>query len=144
MVVRNVEGFVEVLLVERSPSGFAGAGDLRLQVRVAFSTFTGEYDQVWIESNAFRDFLAQLRTLEAQRRGSAILSSMSPGELDLEIHSIGSAGQMAASGQLGRHTLISDGGWAWCQIPFYFQLSSPSLLPELLAEFQLWHSWAGA
>jgi hypothetical protein len=136
MLVRNNGNFVEVLLVERTPRSLTGAGDLRLHVRVALSSFRGEYDEVWVEATTFQDFLSELQALEERRQGSATLASMSPGELRLQIHSTDRAGHMGVTGQLGRWCYAGGGGMSWCQIPFNIALSCPSLLSQLLAEFR--------
>ena len=135
MLVRDNGDFVEVLLVERIPRTLPGAGDLRLHVRVAVSTFRGEYDGVWVEARAFQTFLSELRALEERRQGSATLASVSPDELLLQIHSTDRAGHMGVTGQLGRWC-YAGGGRSWCQVDFNFALSCPSLLPQLLAEFR--------
>jgi hypothetical protein len=135
MLVRNNGNFIEVLLVERTPRPLPGAGDLRLHVRVVFSSFCGEYDQVWVEATAFQTFLSELQALEERRQGSATLASMSPDELLLQIHSTDRAGHMGVTGQLGRRC-YAGGGMSWCQVSFDFALSCPSLLPQLLAEFR--------
>jgi hypothetical protein len=136
MLIGDNANFVEVLLVERTPQGLPGAGDLRLHVRVAFSTFRGEYDGVWVEAPAFQAFLSELQTLEERRQGSATLRSMSPGELLLQVHSTDRAGHMGATGQLGRWYYAGGGGMSWCQVPFDFALPCPSLLRQILAEFR--------
>jgi hypothetical protein len=109
---------------------------LRLHVRVAFSAFCGENDEVWVEATAFQDFLCELQVLEKRRQGSAALASMSPGELQLQIHATDRAGHIGVTGQLGRWCFAGGGGMSWCQVPFNFALSCPSLLPEILAEFR--------
>jgi hypothetical protein len=136
MLVRNNGDFFEILLVERTPRTLPGAGDLRLHVRVAFSTFCGEYDGVWVEATAFQEFLSELQVLEERRQGSATLVSISPGELHLQIHSTDRAGHIGVTGQLGRWCYAGGGGMSWCQVPFSFALSCPSLLPQILAEFR--------
>lgn len=136
MLVGDNDSFVEVLLVERTPGGLPGAGDLRLHVRVAFSTFRGEYDGVWVEASDFRTFLSELQTLEERRQGQATLASMSPDELLLQVHSTDRAGHMGVTGQLGRWCHAGSGGMSWCQVPFDFALPCPSLLPQILAEFR--------
>lgn len=135
MLVGDDANFVEVLRAERTPQGLPGAGDLRLHVRVAFSTFRGEYDGVWVEAPAFRAFLSELQALEERRQGSATLRSMSPGELILQVHSTDRAGHMGVTGQLGRWCYAGGGGMWWCQVPFDFALPCPSLLRQILAEF---------
>jgi hypothetical protein len=140
MRVGDDDSFVEVLLVEKAPQGLPGAGDLRLHVRVAFSTFRGEYDEVWVEAPAFRAFLSELQTLEERRQGSATLRSMSPGELLLQVHSTDRAGHMGVTGQLGRWCFAGGDGMSWCQVPFDFALPCPSLLRQILAGF---HSMVG-
>jgi hypothetical protein len=136
MLVRNNGDFVEVLLVERTPQALPGAGDLRLHVRVAFKAFCGENDEVWVEATASQDFLSELQVLEERRQGSATLVSISPGELRLQIHATDRAGHIGVTGQLGRWCYAGGGGMSWCQVPFNFPLSCPSLLPEILAEFR--------
>ncbi len=136
MLIGDKGDFVEVLLVERIPPGLPGAGDLRLHVRVAFSTFRGEYDQVWVEASAFRAFLSELQVLEERRQGSATLMSMSPDELILQVHSTDRAGHMGATGQLGRWCYAGGGGLSWCQVSFDVTLDCPSLLPQVVAEFR--------
>lgn len=135
MLTRDHDCFVEVLLVKRTPPNQCGAGDLHLRVRVAFSTFRGDNEEVWVAARDFQDFLSALQSLEAQRRGSATLLSVSPGELEMEVHSTDRAGHMAVSGQLGRWCYAGGEGLSWCQIPFHFDFC-PSLLPELLADFR--------
>lgn len=114
LLLRDGESFVEILLLERTPTTLPGAGDLRLSVRVACSTFRGEYDEVWVGAPGFRDFLSELQALEARRQGSVTLESMSPGELMLEIRSTDRAGHMAASGQLGRWCCAGSDEMSWC------------------------------
>jgi hypothetical protein len=102
MLLGDCDNFVEIHRIERTTATLHGAGDVRLAVRVAFGTFRGEYDEVWVAAIAWRQFLSDLHTLEARRQGSADLESLSPGELRLELRSTDRAGHMAASGQLGR------------------------------------------
>jgi hypothetical protein len=135
MLLRDADSFIEILLIERTPATLPGAGDLRFSARVAFGTFRGECDEIWIAAPAFRDFLSGLQALEARRQGSAVLESMSPGELLLEVDSTDRAGHMAASGQLGRWCYAGGEGMSWCQVPFYFSFC-PSLLPGILEEFR--------
>ena len=144
MLIRDGEQFVEVLLVERTPPSRPGAGDLRLRVSVAFGTFRGESDAVWVEPSAFRDFVSELQVLEARRQGAATLTSMDPGELILKVHSTSRAGHMGISGQLGRYLPTGDDGMSWCQLPFSLALPCPSLLPGLVAEFRAWSLVDGA
>jgi hypothetical protein len=136
MFIGDDDNFVEVLLVERTPQGLPGAGDLRLHVRVAFSTYRGEYDGVWVEASDFRAFLSELQALEERRRGSATLVSMSPDELRLQVHSTDRAGHIGVTGQLGRWCYAGGGGMSWCQVSFDLALPCPSLLPQVLAEFR--------
>jgi hypothetical protein len=136
MLVGDNDNFVEVLLVEATPQALPGAGDLRLRVRVTFSTFHAEYDRVWVTASDFQAFLSELKALEERRQGSATLASMSPNELILQVHSTDRAGHMAVTGQLGRWCYARGNGMLWCQLPFDFALSCPSQLPQFLAEFR--------
>ena len=52
-----------------TPMTLPGAGDLRLPLRVAFGTFRGEYDEVWVRAPAFQDFLSELRAPGGEAAG---------------------------------------------------------------------------
>lgn len=135
MLIGDDDNFIEVNLAELTPPTLMGAGDLCLRVRVAFSTFRGENDEVWVGADAFRVFLSEPQAPET-RQGLATLLSISPGELLLEFHSIDRAGHLGLTGQLGRWCHAGGGGMSWCQLPFHFVLPCPSLMPVLLAEFR--------
>ncbi|NMO21441.1 hypothetical protein HPC49_42935 [Pyxidicoccus fallax] len=107
--------------------------DLHLSVDAHLGAFTGK-TAVWVEREAFTDFLQALEALERTRQGSARLESISPGELELVIRSVDSVGHLVLQLSLADHPYVGDdrmehrlrGGFAL----------DPSRLPEVLADFQ--------
>lgn len=74
--------------------------DVRLKVVVKSNGFTGG-TKCWVISEAMQVFCQSLINLNEKRSGSALLESMSPGELAINVHSIDTLGHMAVSGKLG-------------------------------------------
>ena len=136
MRVQDRNDFVEVEVEERATSVW-DAGDTRFAVRVRvsslFSVFTGE-SLCWVDLPSLDTFARQLRVLEELRQGSAVLESMSPGELRLEILATDRAGHMAAVGQIGWWLGIGSGEPYWSAVAFRVPFC-PTQLPALVREF---------
>jgi len=90
---------LSVAEVERGVPGVYAGGDVLLVVRVRMRGFSGAVD-AWVLREAWTDFLSQLRRLEQDRTGEAILQSMSPDELRLRMFALDRAGHMAVEGEL--------------------------------------------
>ena len=131
-IADSVNGRVTITLLERGVG--QGAGDVRLRVRVTSIGFTGEYDGVWIEVQSAIAFIDQLAALERDRRGSATLTSMSPGDFSLQVRIVDSAGHAAASGFLGRW-FPNERGPVEARVGFDLNVE-PDRLPYLLREAQ--------
>ena len=84
---------------------------------------------MWILRQVWIDFCEQLTRLEAERRGSATVESMSPKELRLTIRSTDSAGHMAVDGQIGYRGVFGETLLLFAPIDF-----DPSVLPQLVRE----------
>ena len=136
-IIRDRDSYLDFELVERVPTGVQGAGDVEMQVRVqqvaGESLFSGQAN-VWFEAEKTAKFFHDLRILEADRSGVAILQSSHPDELRLEIRVTDRAGHVAAIGQLGHWQLGSTVGRLWCVIPFDIPFD-PSDLPKLIVRF---------
>jgi hypothetical protein len=135
MILHDGNDFIELKMAERTPAGLPSAGDVRFNARVQFSTFSAESD-VWVDAPALRSFVEQLREVERTRQGGAILVSMSPGELRLEIRATDSLGHVGAVGELGRWCRGTLDGRFWSSVAFGIPFD-PSLLAGLLEEFEL-------
>jgi hypothetical protein len=137
MLVRDGEDFLELAVTDRGAPGAPDAGDTRFVVRVRVTSkdtvFTAE-TWCWAELRALAAFAGQLRALEERRQGVAVLESMSPGELRLEIRSTDRAGHVAATGQVGHWCYGGTGQPLWSAIGFGIPFC-PTELPALVQEF---------
>lgn len=136
MLINGPDSSLEIVLTETVPTALQSAGDARLviSVRVANNQalFTGQLP-VWIDALALGNFVSQLEKLNETRNGSAILDSLSPGELRLEIRNTDRSGHMAALGHIGRR--FSPGGQDSVinfDVPF-----CPTELPRIISEFAI-------
>jgi hypothetical protein len=87
------DNFLELDLIERDP-------DPRLFARVSSNGFLAN-TETYVPDEALAAFCRALLALNESLNGEATLLSISPGELDLRIHSVTSLGHLAASGKLG-------------------------------------------
>jgi len=136
VLVRDGEDYLELVVAERS-AVVHDAGDTRFDVRVRVSglhaVLTADVS-CWVESRALAAFADQLRALEERRQGSAVLESMSPGELRVEVRSTGRAGHVAAVGQVGWWLGVGAGEPYWSAVAFRVPFC-PTELPALVREF---------
>lgn len=119
------------LVIERSeigPPGTPADRDILLNVTVEAAGFAAA-DQSWIVESAWNGFLAELRHLEARRKGRATLESASPDDLRVEFFSTDRAGHMAVKGQVRRRT--PEGFELRLEFAFAFE---PDVLPRVLSE----------
>ena len=135
--IRKDESFLEILHSETAPAGMPSAGDLRFSIKVSSDGFSGSSPHVWTDAEAFSRFLDQLKTLEAQRKGMARLEALSsPDEFWLEIRVIDRAGHLAVFGRLRRWASLDAAQVANIQaVEFGFEFC-PTLLPQIVSEFQ--------
>lgn len=77
-------------------------GDVRLRASIASLGFFGSHDEIWVSAADVDSFLHQLTVLEQQRRGEALLESMSPSDLRLAVAATDSSGHVSAIGFVGR------------------------------------------
>jgi hypothetical protein len=136
MLVRDGNDFLEVIVADRCTVVHA-VGDTQFTVRVQVSNLNTVFaveSLCWVSLPELVAFAEQLRVLEERRQGSAVLGSMSPGELRLEIRTTDRAGHVAVVGQIGRWLGVGSGEPYWCAVAFQVPFC-PTELPALVSEF---------
>ena len=128
-------GTVELQLREHGTIEGQSECDLRLSVSVRMDGFAGTYDQVWIASDDWREFIASLNALERAREGTASLIAMSPDEFELHLQIIDLAGHLVAHGFLSRYHFFQRAETQRSRIAFRADVD-PSLLSELVSTFR--------
>jgi hypothetical protein len=115
---------LEITVLDRGLAHLPSAGDVRFSVEVDASGFVGR-GTAWVEAEQLRTLVVALRELEATRRGSAEVESMSPGEFQLRVFATDGWGHMALDGRVSASGQSLEFRFAFC----------PSLLPGLVEEF---------
>jgi hypothetical protein len=94
MKIGTEKEYIELLEIERTPSGIPCAGDVRIDVSIQLQEFSGHYSEVWLEFTEIEKFLIELHELNDSRNGNASIVSMSPDEFFLEIRASDNLGHM--------------------------------------------------
>lgn len=130
MILGDNHAFLELTVgsVEPDTPGYSSGGDVLVVARIRCLGFRGETD-AWILQEAWEGFLSQLTALERERRGEAVLESISPGELRLRIFASDRAGHIAVEGSVGVRGVHQE-----LRLDFSPMAVDPSQLPALLAE----------
>lgn len=128
--------FVTLEVLEWGTAQSQSEGDLRLRVAVSSDGFAGAYDQVWVARDDWAAFLAALARLERERAGRASLVSVSPGEFKLHLEIIDRAGHLTAHGRLAHYHFNHPSGAATRSRIEYAVPVDPSLLRQLLRDFE--------
>ena len=134
MHIRHENNLIEIVQLDRIPAGAPSAGDVQVSVSVRLADFAGQHDQVWIDAEALQHFVDSLRVIEQERRGVAVLESMSLNEFKLEIRSRDQLGHFVAAVSLSRHQYSGPNSWP-TSVSGGFEID-PSDLPGLLLEFE--------
>lgn len=137
MLICDHEDYVELSVAEREYHP-AGAGDTLFSVSIRVTAMGAVFSAdapVWVSLPQILLFATQLRALDEHRDGAAILESISPGEMRLELRSTDTLGHMAAVGQVGRWSHRAGGSLNWLALTFTISLD-PSNLSDFTAEFE--------
>jgi hypothetical protein len=94
------EDFFELDLAMQEMEDLPSRGDGYITVRLSSNGFSGHND-LWVSAESLQSFCGDLIDLEKRRKGEALLESISPGELYLQIFSIDSLGHMGVRGNTG-------------------------------------------
>jgi hypothetical protein len=103
------------------------ASSVRLMSSASYSSSYSAADQSWVMGGEWDRFLLELRTLDEQRQGRAVIEGASPDDLRLEFYSTDSAGHMAVRGHRGEHK--PDGHLLQLRFGFSFE---PDQLPGVV------------
>jgi hypothetical protein len=120
------QDFVEIDLVGQEANDLPSNSDAYVTIRVSAAGFTG-HNEVWILAPMFRSFCQALVALERDRKGEAILESVSPNELRLVVRSVGSCGHMLVEGSTG-HEVQHEHTRSWHAVHFGFEFDPTQLL----------------
>jgi hypothetical protein len=127
--IQEQDALFELEVSELGDANTPGRDDVLFNVTVETGGYTAA-DQDWVVRSDLDRFLQQLRALDQNRQGKALLVSASPDDLQLEFYSTDSAGHMAVRGQLGRTE--PNGFRLQLQFGFAFE---PDKLPSVLEYF---------
>jgi hypothetical protein len=94
------ENFFELDLSMQEDENLPSKGDAYVTIRLSSNGYAGQND-LWVSFESLCNFCRNIIELESKRKGEAILESLSPGELYLQIFSIDSLGHMGVRGSTG-------------------------------------------
>jgi hypothetical protein len=127
------EDFVEIDLATQETDDLPSRGDAYLTIRVSSAGVVGHND-LWVLAPALRSFCQALMTLESNRRGAAVLESVSPDELRLLVRSVDSRGHMAVEGSTGYH-VQRENTRPWHAVHFGFEFDPSQLVKAVSVEW---------
>jgi hypothetical protein len=117
--------FLEIDGAEEDSPSLQSHGDARLTVRVRSAGFSGDA-AAWVSRSAIAAFGRDLAALNASLRGEAVLSSISPGELQLKVFSVSSRGHLAVQGSV-EHQVVSENRDFRHSVSFGFEFENSQL-----------------
>jgi len=129
----NHDDFLEIELATQETADLASRGDAYFTVRVSSGGFTGHND-LWVLAEALRSFCHSLVALEHDRRGEAVLESVSPNELRIVIRSVDSRGHMAVEGFTG-YEVQRENSRPWHSVAFGFEFDPSQLLSAVSVDW---------
>jgi len=102
MRLTNAADWLEIVEASHEEtSGSQADDDILLDVAVSIRGFSAA-DQAWVMRGEWDAFLQDLRRLESERQGEAILRGASPDELSIRFHVFDRAGHTAVGGRIAR------------------------------------------
>ncbi len=125
----NRAGSLRLEAADLGPTGTPGAEDILLNMTASVGGYAAA-DQVWIPRSEADIFLAQLATLDRDRRGAARLRGATPEEFELTFYSTDRVGHLAVRGHVRQVT--PEGYELALRFAFGFE---PDQLPRILDEF---------
>ena len=127
------DDFVEIDLATQETADLPSRGDAYLTVRVSSSGFRGHND-LWVLAAALRSFCQSLVALERDRRGEAVLESVSPDQLRIAVRSVDSRGHMGVEGSTG-YGVQRENSRPWHSVAFGFEFDPSQLMRALSVDW---------
>lgn len=115
-----------------APSSDGEKPDLHLAVKLQRPDFSAQNRSVWIATSARDRFLSELVAMENARRGEALLTSMSPEDLECCLRVYDHAGHVEMTGHVG-NALVDRDHAEIARVPFRIEID-PSALPDLVRD----------
>lgn len=100
-------------------------GDAYVTVRVDSRGYAGAND-VYVLDSEFRQFCSNLLKLQETLKGQAVLSSVSPGELEIRLEPFDALGHISVIGKLGYHMFTRHSS-NWHSVEFGFEFDPQQL-----------------
>jgi len=100
MKIVSGENFIEFEVTLDEEESLPIYGDAYILVSISSHGYCGKND-LWVSKDDLSQFFNDIIKLEESRQGSALLSSISPGELEINVYSTDSRGHMAVKGCTG-------------------------------------------
>jgi len=100
MKIQDGDNYLELAVNLEADETLPSYGDAYILLKVSSNGYCGKND-LWVHYSDLKKFCKDIIDLEKYRKGEAVLSSMSPGELELRVFSSNSRGHMAVSGTTG-------------------------------------------
>ena len=129
----NQQDYLEIDLASQETDDLPSRGDAYLTVRVSAAGFAGHND-LWVLAPVLRSFCRALVALERERRGEALLESVSRDELRLVVRSVDSRGHMSVEGSTGYH-VQRENTLAWHAVHFGFEFDPSQLVSAVSSEW---------
>ena len=129
----NQADCLEIDLASQETDDLPSRGDAYMTIRVSSAGFAGHND-LWVLASSLRSFCRALIALEADRRGEAVLESISPDELRLIVRSVDSRGHTAVEGCTGYH-VQQENSRPWHSVHFGFEFEPSQLLKAVAVDW---------
>jgi len=113
-------------------------GDAYISVNIDSRGYSGQND-LHIDAEEFKKFCADIFQLQKTLKGKAVLNSISPDELHIEIKPDGGSGHMSVRGKCGYH-IHTDRQMNWHSIEFGFEFEPQQLDKAIKVDWIVTHA----
>ena len=128
------KNFIEInLLCMEQDKSLPSYGDAYISISVESNGFAGKND-LWVDMASLISFCKGLSELERNRKGETCLTSMSPNELDLKVHSLNSRGHIGVSGKTSYNVLSENASFIH-SLEFGFEFDPSQLIDAINVEW---------
>lgn len=136
MTFQDGEHFLWLHATRREAVGSSGECDTRFEIEARIKSPDASFrvrTRARVDGAGLQAFLEDLRTVEATRRGAAVLRSADPGDFELAVRIYDDSGHVGAFGKVGHWCRIGVEGPYWGEVNFGIPFDS-SALAEVLRQ----------